>query len=226
MPVLETRDLVRRYRLGSQEVFAVNGVTLTVEPGEFVSIMGRSGSGKSTLLNLIGCLDRPTSGAVLHNGAEVSGSSRAELSRVRRDNVGFVFQQFNLIHSLTAIENVMLPLRYAGLRGERARRRAAEMLEAVEMEHRLGHRPSELSGGEQQRVAIARALVNEPAVVLADEPTGEVDTETAAGIIALMGRLNETLGQTFLVVTHDQMVSDHARRTIRLKDGRIESDTG
>ena len=225
MPVLETRDLTKRYRLGTQDVFALNRVSLTVDQGEFVSIMGRSGSGKSTLLNLVGCLDRPTDGVVLHNGVEVSSSPRRALARVRRNNVGFVFQQFNLVLALTALENVMLPLKYARIRGDEARRRAAEMLEAVEMEHRLSHRPSQLSGGEQQRVAIARALVNRPAVVLADEPTGEVDTETAGNIIGLMAGLNENLGQTFLIVTHDPLVSDRTRRTIRLKDGRIESDT-
>ena len=226
MPILETRDLEKHYRMGRQQVLALNGVTFRVDAGEFICIMGRSGSGKSTLLNLIGCLDRPTSGAVFHNGLEVSKSQRGELSKIRRDNVGFVFQQFNLIAALTAIENVMLPLKYAGVRGDGARRRAAELLEAVEMNHRLSHRPAELSGGEKQRVAIARALVNRPAIVLADEPTGEVDTETAMSIIGLMRHLNDVLGQTFLVVSHDPIVSDHAKRIIRLKDGRIESDTG
>ena len=198
MPILETRDLEKHYRMGRQQVLALNGVTFRVDAGEFICIMGRSGSGKSTLLNLIGCLDRPTSGAVFHNGLEVSKSQRGELSKIRRDNVGFVFQQFNLIAALTAIENVMLPLKYAGVRGDGARRRAAELLEAVEMNHRLSHRPAELSGGEKQRVAIARALVNRPAIVLADEPTGEVDTETAMSIIGLMRHLNDVLGQTFL----------------------------
>ena len=226
MPILETRDLEKHYQMGRQQVLALNGVTFRVDAGEFICIMGRSGSGKSTLLNLVGCLDRPTSGAVFHNGLEVSRSQRGELSKIRRDNVGFVFQQFNLIATLTAIENVMLPLKYAGVRGDGARQRAAELLEAVEMSHRLSHRPVELSGGEKQRVAIARALVNGPAVVLADEPTGEVDTETAMSIIGLMRHLNDVLGQTFLVVSHDPIVSDHARRIIRLKDGRIESDTG
>ena len=226
MLVLETRELVKHYRVGNQRVDALNGVTLEVGQGDFVAIMGRSGSGKSTLLNMIGCLDRPTTGAVFLNGTEVSRAPERDLPRIRRESVGFVFQQFNLIPTYTALENVMLPLRYARLPVAEARRRATEMLEEMEMEARLRHRPAELSGGEQQRVAIARALVNRPAVVLADEPTGEVDTQTAMSIIRLAKRLNETLGQTFLIVTHDSMVADHAMRVIRMNDGRIESDTG
>ncbi|MBI4329038.1 MAG: ABC transporter ATP-binding protein [Chloroflexi bacterium] len=225
MPVVETRDLVKRYRMGRYDVPALNGVTLRVEAGEFIAIMGRSGSGKSTLLNLIGCLDRPTSGAVLLVGQEVSRALERDLPRIRREEVGFVFQHFNLIPTLTTLENVLLPLRYARVAQGLARQRAKEMLESVEMGHRLDHRPAELSGGEQQRVAIARALVNRPAVVLADEPTGEVDTQTALTIIQLMMHLNQTLGQTFLVVTHDRMVAEHAQRIVHLKDGRIESDT-
>lgn len=223
--VVETRDLVKLYRLGRQEVRALNGVTLRVGPGEFVAIVGRSGSGKSTLLNLIGCLDRPTSGAVFLDGVEVSRAPERDLPRIRREKVGFVFQHFNLVPTLTALENVVLPLRYSRVPRREARRRAAEVLEAVEMGHRLTHRPLELSGGEQQRVAIARALVNRPAVVLADEPTGELDTQTTAVIIALMKRLNESWGQTFLVVTHDTFVAGEAQRVVQMKDGRIESDT-
>lgn len=225
MAIVETRDLTKRYRLGKQEVHALNGVTLKVEPGEFVAIMGRSGSGKSTLLNLIGCLDRPTDGQVFLNGLEVSRARGRDLPWIRRHEVGFVFQHFNLIPTLNTLENVMLPLRYARLPKMEARRRAIEMLEAMEMERRLRHRPLELSGGEQQRVAIARALVHDPAIVLADEPTGDVDTQTAMAILGLMKRLNETHGQTFLIVTHDSMVGEQARRTIYLKDGRVESDT-
>ncbi len=223
--VVETRDLVKLYRLGRQEVRALNGVTLRVGPGEFVAIVGRSGSGKSTLLNLIGCLDRPTSGSVFLDGVEVSRAPERDLPRIRREKVGFVFQHFNLVPTLTALENVVLPLRYSRVPRREARRRAVEVLEAVEMGHRLAHRPLELSGGEQQRVAIARALVNRPAVVLADEPTGELDTQTTAVIIALMKRLNESLGQTFLVVTHDTFVAGEAQRVVQMKDGRIESDT-
>ena len=225
MPIVETRELTKRYSLGNQKVHALNGVTLRAEHGEFIAIMGRSGSGKSTLLNLIGCLDRPTAGTVVLNGQEVSSVPERDLPRVRREEVGFVFQNFNLIPTFKAVDNVMLPLRYARLPTEEARQKAVEMLEAVDMGQRLNHRPSELSGGEQQRVAIARALVNRPSVVLADEPTGEVDTETAVGIIRLMKHLNETQGQTFLIVTHDSMVADHVTRLIRMKDGKIESDT-
>ena len=226
MAILETRELVKRYLLGGQEVHALNGVTLRVEQGEFVAIMGRSGSGKSTLLNLVGCLDRPTSGQVFLNGVEVSRSRNRDLPKIRREQVGFVFQHFNLIPTLNALENVMLPLSYARVPHGEARVRATEMLGAMELARRLGHRPSELSGGEQQRVAIARALVNRPAVVLADEPTGDVDTQTATSIIALMKQLNESQMQTFLIVTHDSMVAEQAGRVIRMSDGEVESDTG
>ena len=225
MAIVETQDLTKRYRLGNQEVAALNGVSLRVEHGEFIAIMGRSGSGKSTLLNLIGCLDRPSSGKVVLNGLDVSGARGRDLPKIRRDHVGFVFQSFNLIPTFRAVDNVMLPLRYARLPVKEARRRSVEMLEAVDMGRRLDHRPSELSGGEQQRVAIARALVNRPSVVLVDEPTGEVDSETAGAIIRLMKRLNETQGQTFLIVTHDEMVAEYVTRLIRMKDGRIENDT-
>jgi putative ABC transport system ATP-binding protein len=224
MPIVETRDLVRRYRLGGHEVRALDGVTLGFERGEFTAVMGRSGSGKSTLLNLIGCLDRPTSGEVILDGVVVSETPERELPKIRRDMVGFIFQHFNLVPALTALENVMLPLKYARLSRAEARRTASAMLEAVEMGQRLGHRPSELSGGEQQRVAIARALVNRPAVVLADEPTGEVDTETAVAIVRLMRDLNRSLGQTFLIVTHDSLVAEQTGRIVRLKDGWVESD--
>lgn len=225
MAVVATREVTKIYRLGQQEVHALSGVTLTVEAAEFVAVMGRSGSGKSTLLNLIGCLDRPTSGTVSLAGVEVSHLPENRLPSIRRGKVGFVFQNFSLIPSLTALENVLLPLKYARLPARKARRRAMEILEAVEMGHRLAHRPIDLSGGEQQRVAIARALVNNPAVVLADEPTGELDTQTARTVIQLMQRLNGELGQTFLIVTHDPMVTEQASRVIRLEDGRVESDT-
>ena len=224
MPIVATRELTKRYRLGRQEVQALTGVTFEARSGEFVAIMGRSGSGKSTLLNMIGCLDRPTTGEVFVNGVEVSRAPERDLPAIRRREVGFVFQHFNLIPTLNALDNVILPLRYARVPTKEARSRAVEILEAMEMGGRLHHRPLELSGGEQQRVAIARALVNQPAVVLADEPTGDVDTETAVAIINLMKRLNETQGQTFLIVTHDAMVADQAQRVIRMKDGQIDSD--
>lgn len=224
MPILETRDLIKHYRLGNREVPALNGVTLQVEHGTFLAIMGRSGSGKSTLLNLVGCLDRPTSGEIVLGGVELTRVVRRDLPRIRRKELGFVFQHFHLLPTLTALENVMLPLRYDGIAAREARSRANETLEAVSMGHRLGHRPIELSGGESQRVAIARALVNRPRLVLADEPTGDLDTETASNIIGLMKQLNHSLGQTFLIVTHDPMVAQQAGRIICLKDGRIESD--
>lgn len=225
MPMVQTRDLVKHYRLGSQEVRALNGVSLTVERGEFMAIMGRSGSGKSTLLNVIGCLDRPTSGQVWLESREVSQAPERELPKVRRAMVGFVFQEFSLIPTMTALENVMLPLKYGRVPAAEARRRATEALEQVEAAHRAKHRPMELSGGEQQRVAIARALVHRPAVVLADEPTGELDSQTALTIVRLMRQLNETTGQTFLIVTHDPMVAEHAQRIVHIRDGVIESDS-
>lgn len=224
--LVRTIDLAKRYRLGGQDVRALNGVSLEIEAGEFVAIMGRSGSGKSTLLNLIGCLDTPDSGSVFLGGTEITRLSERELPRVRREKVAFVFQHFNLIPTLTALENVMLPLGYARVPRDEATRRTLEILDEVGMRERARHRPAELSGGEQQRVAIARALVNRPVVVLADEPTGELDSETALSVLGLMRRLNLTLGQTFLLVTHDPMVAGLCTRVIRLKDGRVESDTG
>lgn len=212
------------YRPGKQTVRALNRVDITIARGEFVALMGRSGSGKSTLLHLLGALDRPTSGTVLLDGIDLAAAPEADLPRIRRGKVGFVFQHFNLIQTLTALENVMLPLKYARVPLAEAKFRAAELLKAVEMEGRVSHRPSELSGGEQQRVAIARSLVNKPAVLLADEPTGELDTQTAATIMALILDLNQRLGHTVIIVTHDPIVASYARRTIRLKDGAVESD--
>lgn len=221
MKIVKTINLTKIYRMGPSEIRALDGVNLTIEKGEFLSVMGRSGSGKSTLLNLIGCLDRPTSGSVILDGVEVSRLPGRRLPRIRREKVGFVFQQFNLIPTLTALENVELPLRYAGVgRGER-RRRAKEALEEVGLSDRLGHRPSELSGGEQQRVAIARAIVNRPDILLADEPTGELDTHTAAEIIDLMHELNREEGVTVVIVTHDPLVASRTDRIIYLSDGRI-----
>ena len=225
MPVVETKDLVKLYRRGGQQVNALDGVTLSIQAGELIAIMGRSGSGKTTLLNLIGALDAPTSGFVRLGDVDLGSAPRKELPRIRREKVGFVFQHFNLIPTLTALENVLLPMKYARVPGSEARQRAMETMREVEMEHRLEHRPSELSGGEQQRVAIARALVNRPSVVLADEPTGEMDTQIAQNILRLMQRLNQAHGLTFLIVTHDPMVANHTRKIVRLKDGRIESIT-
>lgn len=223
-PAVVARGLRKTYRLGSSVVRALDGLDLVVERGEFVAIMGRSGSGKSTLLHVLGGLDRPDEGQVVIEGQDITRLSNGQVTRLRREKVGFVFQEFNLVPTLTALENVELPLRYAGVsRGER-RRRAAEALAMVGLGERLHHRPSQLSGGEQQRVAIARALVNRPAVVLADEPTGELDSQTAVQVVDLMRGLARELGQTFVIVTHDPAVGERCQRIIRMNDGRIISD--
>jgi len=219
--IVETVELTKIYKMGPSEIRALDGVNLAIEKGEFLSVMGRSGSGKSTLLNLIGCLDRPTSGTVILDGVEVTRLPKGKLTQIRREKVGFVFQQFNLIPTLTALENVELPLRYAGVSGGERRRRAKEALEQVGLGDRLGHRPMELSGGECQRIAIARAIVNWPAILLADEPTGELDTHTAAEIIDLMHELNREAGVTVVIVTHDPLVASRTDRIIYLSDGRI-----
>jgi len=219
--IVETVELTKIYKMGPSEIRALDGVNLAIEKGEFLSVMGRSGSGKSTLLNLIGCLDRPTSGTVILDGVEVTRLPKGKLPQIRREKVGFVFQRFNLIPTLTALENVELPLRYAGVSGGERRRRAKEALEQVGLGDRLGHRPMELSGGECQRIAIARAIVNWPAILLADEPTGELDTHTAAEIIDLMHELNREAGVTVVIVTHDPLVASRTDRIIHLSDGRI-----
>ena len=222
-PIIEARDLVRVYRRGASEVRAVDGVSLEVAAGEFMAVMGRSGSGKTTLLDLIGCLLRPTSGQLRLDGRDVIRLSDGELAGIRQARIGFVFQEFNLIPTLNALENVMLPLRYGPRRSD-GRERATSLLEEVGLGHRLRHRPSELSGGEQQRVAIARALVNDPAVILGDEPTGEVDSETSGALIAMLRRLNRERGVTIILVTHDAGVAGATDRVVRLSDGRVVSD--
>jgi len=221
MAIVESRNLTKIYKMGAAEVRALQGIDLVVERGEFLSVMGRSGSGKSTLLNLLGCLDRPTEGIIYLDGLEVTSLPKRRLPRIRREKVGFVFQQFNLLPSLTALENVMLPLRYSGVSKREGRRRAQALLEEVGLGDRMTHRPTEMSGGEQQRVAVARALINNPAIVLADEPTGELDTHTAGEIIGLLHELNERDGQTFIIVTHDPLVAESTDRTIYLQDGMI-----
>lgn len=222
-PALATGDLMKVYQRGSSEVRAVDGVTLTVEAGELMSIMGRSGSGKTTLLDLLGCLLRPTSGALAIDGRSVIGASDGELAAIRRERIGFVFQEFNLIPTLTALENVLMPLRY-GPRRPDGRARAVELLELVGLGSRASHRPSELSGGEQQRVAIARALVNEPAVILADEPTGELDSATSDTLMETLRGLNAERGVTIIIVTHDAAIAGRTDRVVRLSDGRVVAD--
>ena len=221
--VVRTVNLTRRYEMGDAFVDALRGVDLTVARGEFVALVGPSGSGKSTVLNLIGGLDRPTSGQVWINGTELSASDERTLTQHRRRHVGFVFQSFNLLPRLTAEENVALPLMFGDVSEKERRARARALLERVGLEHRLEHRPTQLSGGEQQRVAIARALVGEPALLLADEPTGNLDTTTGAEIMALLKKLNQESGLTLLVVTHDAQVAAFADRVVELRDGQVEA---
>ncbi|HEX2766025.1 MAG TPA: ABC transporter ATP-binding protein [Candidatus Limnocylindria bacterium] len=222
-PIIEARGLTKVYRRGASEVRAVDGIDLTVEAGELMTIMGRSGSGKTTLLDLLGCLLRPTSGELAIDGRSVIGASDGDLAAIRRERIGFVFQEFNLIPTLNAVENVMLPLRY-GPRRPDGRRRAIELLELVGLGDRVTHRPTELSGGEQQRVAIARALVNDPAVILADEPTGELDSATSERLIGTFRDLNRDRGVTIVIVTHDPGVAGATDRVVRLSDGRVVAD--
>lgn len=221
--MIELVDVSKVYSLGRVQVPALRGVSLTVADGEFVAVMGPSGSGKSTLLHLMGCLDTPTSGRVLFRGRDVSGLPDRELARLRAADIGFVFQTFNLLPDETALGNVELPLLYSGVADRRSR--AREALEKVGLADRLDHRPLELSGGEQQRVAIARAIVRRPSVILADEPTGNLDTESGRMILDLFCRLNAE-GVAVVMVTHDAEVAERASRTIRLRDGRVESCGG
>jgi putative ABC transport system ATP-binding protein len=221
--VIAAEDLGKVYKLDEQEVEALCGVTLNVERGEFVAIMGPSGSGKSTLMNLIGCLDTPTSGTLRLNGRLVSAMSEDELAFTRNREIGFVFQVFNLLSRASAFHNVELPLVYAGTKKAERQEKARRALERVEMKARMSHKPSELSGGERQRVAIARALVNEPSLLLADEPTGNLDSRTGREILGLFHRIHEQ-GNTIIMVTHDREVADQAQRIIHIRDGRIERD--
>jgi putative ABC transport system ATP-binding protein len=223
LPLIAVRDLSKTYTMGSTRVRALRGVTLTVERGEFVSVMGPSGSGKSTFMNLIGCLDRPTSGSYALLGIPVSRLSPDQLADVRNRRIGFVFQGFNLLARATALSNVALPLVYAGLSREQQERRARRALQLVGLGNRLHHHPTQLSGGQQQRVAIARALVNGPAVLLADEPTGNLDSRTSVEILALLQALNQR-GLTIVLVTHEPDVAAYARRQIGFRDGRLVSD--
>ncbi|MBP7706443.1 MAG: ABC transporter ATP-binding protein [Candidatus Aminicenantes bacterium] len=222
-PVIFAEDLWRVYELDEQKVEALRGVSLTVERGEFAAIMGPSGSGKSTLMNLIGCLDTPTSGTYRLNGKLVSAMSEDELAFTRNREIGFVFQVFNLLARASAFRNVELPLVYAGMRKAEREEKARKALERVEMKARMSHKPAELSGGERQRVAVARALVNEPSLLLADEPTGNLDSRTGREILNLFHKIHGQ-GNTIIMVTHDREVADQAQRIIHIRDGRIEKD--
>ncbi|KAF0135171.1 MAG: putative ABC transport system ATP-binding protein [Xanthobacteraceae bacterium] len=224
MPLIATTDLARHYTLGDQVVTALAGVSVAVEEGEFVAVMGPSGSGKSTFMNLVGCLDRPTAGRYVLDGEEVSAMSADALADVRNRKIGFVFQQFNLLDRQDALANVALPMVYAGVSRRERRRRAEESLAKVGLAERVHHLPTQLSGGQQQRVAIARALVNSPKVLLADEPTGALDSRTSLEIMALFQDLNRQ-GMTVLVVTHEPDVASFAGRVVRFRDGRVLSDT-
>jgi putative ABC transport system ATP-binding protein len=219
--VIEARDLVKTYKMGEIEVNALRGVSFTIERGEVISIMGPSGSGKSTMMNTLGCLDRPTSGEYILDGESVAEMNDDQLASVRNRKVGFVFQSFNLLSRLTALGNVELPLRYAGFtEGRKDRARAA--LEAVGLSDRMTHRPYELSGGQQQRVAVARALVNNPAIIMADEPTGNLDSKVGKEIMNLLLTLNKDLGTTLIIVTHDPKIAEQTQRVIRLRDGELD----
>jgi putative ABC transport system ATP-binding protein len=224
MSIVSTSDLTRIYQVGETTIKAVDDLNLNIEKGEFLSIMGPSGSGKTTLLHLLGCLDVPTSGTISIEGQETGRLGGAALARIRREKVGFVFQEFNLLPVLSALENVELPMRYLKVKPAQRRAHAAAALEKVGLKDRAGNKPSQLSGGESQRVAIARALVAGPALVLADEPTGELDTSNTVKIMELLNDLNREFEQTFAIVTHDPMVAEKTRRIISIRDGRVESD--
>ncbi|MEM1976695.1 MAG: ABC transporter ATP-binding protein [Nitrososphaerota archaeon] len=223
-PAIKFENVWKIYRLGKVEVPALRGLSLEIKRGEHVAIMGPSGSGKSTFLHLAGALDRPTKGRVLIEGRDPSRMSDEELSRLRNGLIGFVFQTFNLIPRLTALENVMLPLAIKGVNGEERVRRAREALERVGLAHRINHRPMELSGGEQQRVAIARAIVTNPRIILADEPTGNLDSASAAEVVELLTRLNRDLGITLVVVTHNPETASPAGRIVRMRDGVVHEE--
>lgn len=222
-PIIEIANLVKRYEMGDEEVFALQGVTLTIARNEYVALMGPSGSGKSTLMNMLGCLDTPTSGTYLFNGENVNDMDDDDLAEIRNREIGFVFQTFNLLPRATALQNVELPLVYSGMSKTDRIQRATLALERVGLSDRMDHRPNELSGGQRQRVAIARALVTSPSIILADEPTGNLDSKTGQDIMRLFGELWRG-GNTVILVTHEEDIARHAHRIIRLRDGRIESD--
>jgi putative ABC transport system ATP-binding protein len=223
MALIETRDLWKTYTMGEEEIHALRGVSIQIERGEYVAIMGPSGSGKSTLMNLIGCLDTPSRGSYLLNEKEVAEMNDDELAQIRNEEIGFVFQTFNLLPRATALHNVELPLIYAGVSGKARQEKAKQALEKVDLMSRASHRPNELSGGQRQRVAIARALVNDPSILLADEPTGNLDSKTGNEIMGVFERLHAT-GNTIVLVTHEADIAAYAHRTIHIRDGQVEKD--
>jgi putative ABC transport system ATP-binding protein len=223
MGLITTNDLWKTYVMGSEEIHALRGLTINIEKGEYCAIMGPSGSGKSTLMNLIGCLDTPTKGSYLLNGKEVALMNDDELARIRNEEIGFVFQTFNLLPRATALHNVELPLVYAGVSGKDRQERAKAALAKVELIDRASHKPNELSGGQRQRVAIARALVNNPSILLADEPTGNLDSKTGVEIMAVFKRLHDA-GNTIILVTHEADIAAYAHRVIHIRDGQLEKD--
>jgi ABC-type lipoprotein export system ATPase subunit len=225
MNLIELKDIYKTYHLGEIEVPVLKGVSLTVKRGELVALMGVSGSGKSTLMNILGCLDHPSSGEYWLDGQEISRLSSNQRAAVRNTKIGFVFQNFNLLARTSALDNVMMPLAYANISDKEARRRAMELLERVGLKERWHHHPSQLSGGQQQRVAIARSLINNPPLLFADEPTGNLDSRTSEEVLAMFQQLNERDGITIILVTHDAGVAQHARRTIRIHDGVIADGT-
>jgi putative ABC transport system ATP-binding protein len=222
-PIIKVSNITKKYVIGTEVIHALNGVTLEVQKNEYVALMGPSGSGKSTLMNMLGCLDSPTSGEYILNGTPVAKMTDNQLAEVRNKEIGFVFQTFNLLPRSSTLENVALPLVYAGTKKDARDIRAKEVLEQVGLGNRMSHKPNELSGGQRQRVAIARALVNKPAIILADEPTGNLDSKTSVEIMALLEDIHQ-LGNTIILVTHEEDIARYAHRIVRLKDGVIESD--
>lgn len=224
MSIIEAKNIIKKFKLGETEVMALKGVSLSVEKGEFVAITGFSGSGKSTLMHILGCLDIPTEGTYTLDGVDASTASRDELAKIRNQKIGFVFQKFHLLPDLTAVDNVALPQLYAGESEAKAREKAKELLTLVELEHRMDHYPYQLSGGQQQRVAIARSLINNPAIIMADEPTGNLDTATGETILGIFKEFNEKHNITIIIVTHEPSIAKRTKRIVELVDGRIVSD--
>ncbi|WP_305880319.1 ABC transporter ATP-binding protein [Flavobacterium cerinum] len=222
-PIIEIKEIKRDFPLGNETVYVLKGIDLTINKGEYVALMGPSGSGKSTLMNILGCLDTPTSGEYILNGKDVSKMDDDELAGIRNKEIGFVFQTFNLLPRTTALDNVALPMVYAGFSKEERMKRATEVLKQVGLGDRMDHKPNQLSGGQRQRVAVARALVNHPSIILADEPTGNLDSRTSVEIMNLFNEIHAN-GNTVILVTHEEDIAEHAHRIIRLRDGVVESD--